>query len=245
MATTTLPPGAEITLDDHGSGRPPELAPRPARVTDAGSPSQKSETGMWVAVSAIGMSFAAFTSAMFVRQDSSTDWQHFQLPHVLYLNTLILIGQQRDSWNCSRQRFAAMSRCRGATLRRPPRLCCANGHLLAVPHRGSGPALCARAAPRVARPGGAGTTPRDRIRVRPSSTFLPHCTHVHLLGGMGGLFYVLRKLGSQRRRRGDQRAQRVFDLLALHGFAVGVSATCCSRSACKRKFGRSCERYRK
>jgi hypothetical protein len=72
MATTTLPPGADITFDDQGSGKPPELAPRPGYVMQSGSPAQKSETGMLVAVSAIGMSFAAFTSAMFVRQDSST-----------------------------------------------------------------------------------------------------------------------------------------------------------------------------
>src|SRR5271154_4895784 len=107
MATTTLPPGADITLDDRGSGKPPELTPGPRYVMKSGSPSQKSETGMLVAVSAIGMSFAAFTSAMFVRQDSSTDWRHFQLPFVLYLNTLILIGSS-VTLQLSRRRFAAI-----------------------------------------------------------------------------------------------------------------------------------------
>src|SRR5271156_3846637 len=108
MATTTLPPGADIALDDHGSGGPPEITARPGRVTASGAHGQKSETGMWVAVSAIGMCFAAFTSAMIVRQDSSTDWQHFQLPHVLYLNTLILLASS-VTLELSRQRIAAIA----------------------------------------------------------------------------------------------------------------------------------------
>ena len=38
------------------------------------------------------MTFAAFTSAMVVRQGSSMDWRHFVLPSVLYLNTAILLA---------------------------------------------------------------------------------------------------------------------------------------------------------
>ncbi len=53
---------------------------------------ETSETGVWIGVCAIMMSFAAFTSAMIVRQGASPDWRHFQLPHILYLNTLILLG---------------------------------------------------------------------------------------------------------------------------------------------------------
>lgn len=191
MATTTLPPGAEITLDDHGSGRPPELTPRPARVTDAGSPSQKSETGMWVAVSAIGMSFAAFTSAMFVRQDSSTDWQHFQLPHVLYLNTLILIASS-VTLEFSRQRFAAISDAAGHAAA-SAKILLANGiywlyltaalGLLFV----LGQLLAWRNL----------VAQGLFLATNPSSSFFYLFTAlhaVHLLGGMGGLFYVLRKL---------------------------------------------------
>jgi cytochrome c oxidase subunit 3 len=60
----------------------------PALTSDATT----SETGMWVVVAAISMSFAAFTSSMIVRQGSSADWLHFQLPRVLYVNTVILLG---------------------------------------------------------------------------------------------------------------------------------------------------------
>ncbi len=191
MATTTLPPGAEITLDDHGSGRPPELTPRPARVTGAGSPSQKSETGMWVAVSAIGMSFAAFTSAMFVRQDSSTDWQHFQLPHVLYLNTLILIASS-VTLEFSRQRFAAISDAAGHAAA-SAKILLANGIYWLYLTSALGLLFVL----------GQLLAWRDLVAqglflaTNPSSSFFYLFTAlhaVHLLGGMGGLFYVLRKL---------------------------------------------------
>ena len=42
-----------------------------------------SSSGIWVGVFAITMSFAAFTSALFVRE-GTTDWSHLTLPTVLY-----------------------------------------------------------------------------------------------------------------------------------------------------------------
>ena len=51
---------------------------------------ERSETGVWIGIFAIVMTFAALTSAMIVREGVALDWQHFQLPKVLYLNTLIL-----------------------------------------------------------------------------------------------------------------------------------------------------------
>src|SRR5208282_5482196 len=50
------------------------------------------KTGIWVGMAAISMSFAALTSALFVRQGSGTDWQHFTLPPILYANTLVLLA---------------------------------------------------------------------------------------------------------------------------------------------------------
>jgi cytochrome c oxidase subunit III len=49
-------------------------------------------TGIWVGLAAITMTFAAFTSALIVRQGSAADWQHFTLPSILYLNTLVIIA---------------------------------------------------------------------------------------------------------------------------------------------------------
>jgi cytochrome c oxidase subunit 3 len=38
------------------------------------------------------MMFAAFTSALVVRQGAAPDWRHIDLPSILYLNTLILLA---------------------------------------------------------------------------------------------------------------------------------------------------------
>ncbi len=56
-----------------------------------GGVERSSSSGIWVGVFAITMSFAAFTSALFVRE-GTTDWGHLALPPVLYLNTLILLA---------------------------------------------------------------------------------------------------------------------------------------------------------
>jgi cytochrome c oxidase subunit III len=50
-----------------------------------------SRSGIWVGLFAITMSFAAFSSALFVRQ-GTMDWTHIILPSVLYLNTLLLLA---------------------------------------------------------------------------------------------------------------------------------------------------------
>src|SRR5712692_1851488 len=65
-------------------------------------------TGIWVALAAITMSFAAFTSALIVRQGGSTDWRHFILPRVLYLNTLALFISS-VTLEIARRRFARTS----------------------------------------------------------------------------------------------------------------------------------------
>ena len=75
----------------------------PAIAATKGIPSQ---TGVWVAVSAIAMSFAALTSALVVRQGSGADWQRFVLPRILYLDTLILIASSY-TLELARKRFAA------------------------------------------------------------------------------------------------------------------------------------------
>lgn len=64
------------------------LGPRTPAITKP----ERSETGVWIGMFAIVMSFAAFTSAMIVRQGVSPDWRHFELPRLLYLNTLTLIA---------------------------------------------------------------------------------------------------------------------------------------------------------
>lgn len=49
-------------------------------------------TGIWVALAAISMTFAALTSALIVRRGGAVDWRHFTLPSILYLNTVVLLA---------------------------------------------------------------------------------------------------------------------------------------------------------
>jgi len=97
MATTLVPPkpaklvvGGGSGHDDHGfhggsGGHGPGARGReiPARVY---------RTGMWMALAAIVMLFAAFTSAMVVRHGISNDWVSTHLPGIIYLNTVLLLG---------------------------------------------------------------------------------------------------------------------------------------------------------
>jgi cytochrome c oxidase subunit 3 len=97
MATTVHEP-PKIDLDrvpSQGSGNGGWRNVVPAdgdlrRVRDSSPP--PASTGIWVGLAAITMSFAAFTSALIVRQGGAPDWQHFTLPRILYFNTLLIVA---------------------------------------------------------------------------------------------------------------------------------------------------------
>lgn len=55
-------------------------------------PARAYRTGMWMALAAIVMLFAAFTSALVVRKGISNDWVRTELPHILWLNTAVLLA---------------------------------------------------------------------------------------------------------------------------------------------------------
>ncbi len=57
-----------------------------------GVPAGTYRTGMWMALVAIVMLFAAFTSALVVRKGGSRDWMPIALPPILYFNTVILLA---------------------------------------------------------------------------------------------------------------------------------------------------------
>ncbi|HEY4053264.1 MAG TPA: cytochrome c oxidase subunit 3 [Terriglobales bacterium] len=71
--------------------------------------SEAPSTGVWVGLAAISMTFAAFTSAMVVRQGSASDWRHFAFPTILYFNTLALIASS-FTLQIARRRFAQIDR---------------------------------------------------------------------------------------------------------------------------------------
>jgi cytochrome c oxidase subunit III len=53
------------------------------------------------------MTFAAFTSAMIVRQGSGNDWRHFSFPIILYFNTVVLIASSM-TLQIGRRRFSTL-----------------------------------------------------------------------------------------------------------------------------------------
>jgi len=99
MATVLQPPKSEVEQeppvgDAVGSGGGfrslvPEGGPL-GQVKDR--PGEPTRTGIWVGLAAIAMSFAALTSALYVREGSGyTDWTHITLPPILWFNTLALV----------------------------------------------------------------------------------------------------------------------------------------------------------
>lgn len=96
MATTIhQPPKIEqerLPSQGSGNGGWRNLVPAGGdlrRVKDSSPP--PASTGIWVVLAAITMSFAAFTSALIVRQ-GTVPLQHITLPPVLYLNTLVILA---------------------------------------------------------------------------------------------------------------------------------------------------------
>lgn len=111
MATTVHePPKIDFDrLPSQGSGNGGwrDLGPAGGdlrRVKPASPP--PASTGIWVGLAAITMTFAAFTSALIVRQGAAPDWQHFTLPSILYLNSLIIIASS-ITLEVSRRQIAA------------------------------------------------------------------------------------------------------------------------------------------
>lgn len=65
-------------------------------------PARAYRTGMWMALAAIFMVFAAFTSTMVIRQGIASDWNKVHLPHILYFNTLVLLASSVTIEICRR-----------------------------------------------------------------------------------------------------------------------------------------------
>jgi len=84
MSITTFPPAPPAA---------PPLPPQGNATKVAGTrpgPPGASPSGIWVGIFAITMGFAAFTSALFVRQGSG-DWTHVVVPRLIYVNTAVLL----------------------------------------------------------------------------------------------------------------------------------------------------------
>lgn len=148
-------------------------------------------TGIWVILAAIGMTFAAFTSALIVRKGGATDWRHFTLPAILYLNTLILLASS-VTLEFARKRVAAFMAAGRVGLESPARWLYAT--------LGLGLAFV----------GGQYIAWRQLsaqglyLATNPSSSFFYVFTAahaLHLIGGLGGLVRVIAKLNRASLRR--------------------------------------------
>jgi cytochrome c oxidase subunit 3 len=98
MATTIpeppkieTPRSPERTTSGNGGWRNLVPADGGPKQLDHFSPPPAS-TAVWVGIAAISMSFIAFTSALIVRKGGAPDWRHLTLPPILYLNTAVLLA---------------------------------------------------------------------------------------------------------------------------------------------------------
>jgi cytochrome c oxidase subunit 3 len=115
MATTIQPPETK-QKDPHpdngksGGGGVSNLGPTAGNLTmlDQFSP-EPSRTGIWVGLAAITMSFAAFTSAVVVRQSTANDWHPLTIPAIVFLNTLLLLASS-GTLEVARRRLRVFAR---------------------------------------------------------------------------------------------------------------------------------------
>jgi cytochrome c oxidase subunit 3 len=78
------------TVNSHAVTLPSSSTPLVRKAVAETSADRASRSGIWLGLFTITMSFAAFTSALFVREGTS-DWGHIVLPPILYFNTLLLL----------------------------------------------------------------------------------------------------------------------------------------------------------
>jgi len=180
MSTAVLPPSPSV--------------PAAARVATGDGPrASVAQTGVWIGIATISMSFAALTSALVVRQSSAPDWQHFQLPPLLYLNTLVLLVSSATLEISRRRRTVAAL---NATL--VLGLLFVFGQVLAWRQLAAQHLFLASG---------------------PRSAFLYVFTALHalhVLGGLGGLLYV------QRRLAGAVLAPTTFKAAALYWHFMAI-----------------------
>jgi cytochrome c oxidase subunit III len=199
MATTvheppkinTRPKPADLKKGETGGGGWRNLVPAAGSlraVQDDSSPA--SRTGIWVGIAAITMTFLAFTSAMVVRQGASTDWRHMELPRILYFNTLALLLSS-VTLEIARRRFRSFIYGAVAEPTATLRALYATLGLGVVFVAGQYMAWLQLKAEGL------------YLATNPSSSFFYVFTAVHglhVLGGLAGLVYVIRKLGKSTLR---------------------------------------------
>ncbi len=150
-----------------------------------------SSTAIWVVLFAITMMFAAFSSALIVRKGASLDWQTFKLPSILYLNTFLLMGSS-ITIEVARRRVAVFMAGARSKAEHPALwlyITLSLGLLFVAGQYVAWGRLRAQGL---------------YLATNPSSSFfyvLTTAHALHVLGGLGGLIYVIRKLNRSILRR--------------------------------------------
>lgn len=150
-----------------------------------------SSTAIWVVLFAITMMFAAFTSALVVRKGGAIDWQSFRLPPILYFNTLLLVASS-ITLELARRRVTAFMGGLKSQVKSPARWLYVTLGLGLLFVAGQYVAWSQLRADGL------------YLATNPSSSFfyLLTVTHaLHVLGGLGGLLYVISKLHKSKLRR--------------------------------------------
>ena len=168
-----------------------------------------SSTAIWVVLFAITMMFAAFTSAFIVRK-ASLDWHSFTLPSILYFNTLLLLASS-VTLEIARRRVATFMGGLKSQVESPARWLYITLFLGLLFVAGQYVAWSQLRAEGL------------YLATNPSSSFfyLLTATHaLHVLGGLGGLIYVIRKLRRSVLRRNQldaaSRYWHFMDILWLY-----------------------------
>ena len=203
MAATIPPPNVEESSSPKqpdsahtGNGGWQNLVPAEGNLRTMEYSPQPSSSAIWVGIAAISMSFAAFTSALIVRQGASSDWRHITLPSILYLSTLVLLASSVPL-EIARRRVAAYMGGHATRVEVPRRwllltlgmglLFVAGQYMAWLQLRSQGLYLA----------------------TNPNSSFFYVFTAlhaVHVLGGLGGLVRATVKLGNGTLRRSTLNA---------------------------------------
>lgn len=194
MATTLPPPvqheeeERERLHDGNSGGGFRGLVPETGDLRAVADPKgEPVRTGIWVGLAAITMTFAALTSALYVREGSGySDWTHITLPPILVFNTLVLIA---SSITLEFARHRVADSMRGKQRDRAPAMLWLNATLLLglVFVAGQYVAWLQLRAQGLYLP------------TNPNSSFFYLLTGVHavhVLGGLGGLSRVIVKFRS-------------------------------------------------
>jgi cytochrome c oxidase subunit III len=188
MATTIQPPKIDqeqrLRPSNSGGGFR-NLAPAGGNLKAVDDHStEPARTGIWVGLAAITMSFAAFTSALFVRQSSATDWHHLSIPPIVFLNTLVLLASS-VTLEIARKRLSQFMRNKEGTRQVPLTwlgITLGLGLIFVVGQYAAWLKLRAEGL---------------YLATNPNSSFFYVLTAMHalhVLGGLGGLLRVINKL---------------------------------------------------